>query len=79
MPVLVAVSKNTFGGLIHIFWPGSIILMSLGAEPSSSSRVIGIWGMAVFSNVVLYLVLGLVSYYFFKSSKRNSRESANAP
>jgi uncharacterized membrane protein YwaF len=79
MPVLVAVTQSTFGGLVHIFWPGSLVLMSLGAEPSSTTRVIGIWGVAVLSNVLLYMVLGLVAYYFIRFLKRSRNESAKAP
>ena len=79
MPVLVAIKQSTFGGLVHVFWPGSIVLMSLGAEPSSTSNVIIVWSAAVLSNVVLYVVLGLAVYYLFKLGRGNRNEGAKAP
>jgi putative effector of murein hydrolase LrgA (UPF0299 family) len=79
MPVLVVISKGIPDDLVLLFWPGSIVLMSLGAEPSSTSRVVGVWGAAVFSNIVLYLVLGLVTYCIYRFSKRSSNKSAKAP
>lgn len=60
MPLLVIIFKSDLGGLVIVLWPGSIMLMSLGAESRPITDVIYIWSMAVGSNVLLYLAIGLV-------------------
>jgi len=59
-PIVVAITQSTLGGLIHLFWPGSIMLLALGAEKNSTSQVVYVWGLAIGSNVLLYLVLGVI-------------------
>jgi len=63
MPLLVALFQSTFGGLIHIFWPGSIVLMSLGSSPKPLQTVIYTWSYGIGLNLVLYFVLGLIIYF----------------
>ena len=60
MPLLVAIFQSDFGGLVLVFWPGSIMLMSLGAESRPITDVTYVWGMAIVSNILLYLIISLV-------------------
>jgi hypothetical protein len=52
--------------LILIFWPGSIVLMSLGADRRPMGEVIYVWGIAIGLNIVLYLAVGLLVHYGVK-------------
>ena len=45
---------------VLIFWPGSIVLMALGGSSRPYRDVLYIWGVAVTSNVLLYLLLGVL-------------------
>jgi hypothetical protein len=36
------------------------MLLALGAEKNSTSQVVYVWGLAIGSNVLLYLVLGVI-------------------
>lgn len=65
--VLIFSSFNFVVGaqiLVLIIWPGSIMLMSLGAGPNAISTVIYVWSISVTSNLVLYLIVGFVIYLF---------------
>ena len=59
MPALVAL----FGGLIPdylvlAFWPGSILLLSLGAGPTTIMDMLYVWIIGVGLNILLYLMIG---------------------
>ena len=60
MPVLVLLFKQKLNLiLVLIFWPSSIVLMSLGgSEERPISDIIYVWAVAVGWNVVLYLLIG---------------------
>lgn len=60
MPIIVAVTQSSLGGLVLIFWPSSILLMSLGAEARPTTDVVYVWGMAIIINVLLYLFLAFI-------------------
>lgn len=60
MPLLVAIFKSDFGGLVLVFWPGSIMLISLGAEPRPIIDVAYVWSVSIFSNIVLYICIWFI-------------------
>lgn len=68
VPLLVLAFQKMASSIqlgVVLFWPGSIMLMSLGGpSPRDNMDVIYVWGMAVGSNVLLYLILGCIVYYF---------------
>lgn len=67
MPTLVLMFGRALNDvLILVFWPGSIALMSLGAEKRPLGDVIYVWGAAIGLNIALYLVIGLFVYYLIK-------------
>ena len=73
MPALVMLFKQKLNSiLILIFWPSSIVLMSLGAEEKPLGNVIYVWSVAVGLNVILYLLIG---YIFYKLSKSNKHDN----
>lgn len=66
MPIVVLVFQpvSSFEYLALTFWPGALILLSLGGpEARPLVDVIYVWSVAVGSNVILYLGLGAASYY----------------
>ena len=70
MPLLVLL----FGRLLNevvilIFWPGSIALLSLGAEKKPFTEVVFTWFFAICINTIIYLIIGLVIYYLMKPFK----------
>lgn len=63
--LIMPVAVMLFGPLINqflvlVFWPGSIVLMSLGGSEQSLSQVIYVWGTGIGLNVVLYIFIGFV-------------------
>lgn len=67
MPIMVL----TFGHALNqvfvlTFWPGSIVLMSLGAEERSTADILYAWSLGIGLNIVLYLILGAVVKLFVK-------------
>jgi hypothetical protein len=67
MPALVLIFGRVLNNtLILVFWPGSIALMSLGAEKRPLGDVIYVWCVAIGLNIVLYLAIGLLAYYVMK-------------
>lgn len=68
IPLLVLITGSTLNGLAFIFWPGVIMLMSLGAEASPFSDVVYAWSMAIGSNMVLYSLIGFVIHKVFKKT-----------
>ncbi len=70
MPILVLLFGRFIQGMIVlVFWPGSIVLMSLGAEKKPLGQVVYVWAIAVGLNILLYLFVGLVVYYVTKLIK----------
>ena len=69
MPLLVLIAGrfiNQF--VILVFWPGSISLMSLGAEDKPFSTVICTWALGISLNILTYSIIGSVAYFFIKSN-----------
>ncbi len=75
MPILVALLNSDFGGLVLFFWPGSLMLLSLGAETQPISNVIYVWSIAIASNIILYLFLGSVFYKLIHYFKNNVQKT----
>ena len=59
-PIIVAFTQSVHSGLVLVFWPCSIFLMSLGAEPRPITDVMYVWGVAIITNVLLYMLLAYV-------------------
>ena len=79
MPALVA----TFGRhlnemLILSFWPGSIVLMSLGAEQRPFIDVAYAWSVAIALNLALYFVISLIFLLILKMFKNHETRNNNA-
>ena len=70
MPLLVLLFRSSFGGLVLFFWPGSIVLMSLGANERPWTDNLYVWGCGVILNLALYLVLGLISSLMIRDFKK---------
>jgi len=60
MPILVALFQSDFGGLILLFWPSSILLMSLGSDANQISEVAWVWTIAILCNIALYVLIGFL-------------------
>ena len=70
MPLIVLLFGKALNNvLVLVFWPGSIALMSLGSEEKPLSDVVYVWSIAVGLNVLLYLIVGMVIYFFLKMVK----------
>lgn len=70
MPLLVLIFGRIISNMfVLFFWPGSIVLMSLGAEKKPIYDVLYVWGVAVTLNIVLYVFIGLVTYYLMRFMK----------
>jgi hypothetical protein len=64
MPIMVIlIGKSLSDTFVLIFWPGAIVLMSLGAEKRPLMDVLYTWGIAVGLNIMLYIFVGLMIYY----------------
>ena len=64
MPFLVLLfSRIVNGFLVLIFWPGSIVSMSLGAGEKSRSTVLYVWSIAIGLHILLYLCIGAAIYF----------------
>ncbi len=76
MPLGVFLFGNLLNyNLVFIFWPGSIVLMSLGAEERPFADVIYIWVVAVGLNILLYLLIGLILYLLLEMNKKKGVKS----
>jgi len=73
MPVLVAIFRSGFGGLVLLFWPGSIVLISLGANERPWSDIAHAWGSGIILNLGLYFILGLFSYFMVSKYKKHNK------
>ena len=70
MPMMVLLLGKTLSNtLVLIFWPGAIVLMSLGAEKRPMIDVLYTWGVAVSLNILLYMFVGLAIYYIMQLVK----------
>ena len=58
--------------LILLFWPGSIVLMSLGAENRPITDIIYVWVVGVCLNILLYLLIGIAFYFLLRYIKLNN-------
>ena len=67
MPILVIVfGKFIPSQIVILFWPTSIVLMSLGAEQKPLSQVIYVWSIAIGLNSLLYVIIGTLVYFAVK-------------
>ena len=69
MPLLVLIAGrfiNQF--VILLFWPGSISLMSLGAEDKPLSSVVYVWAVGVSLNIITYAIIGSIFYWLIKAN-----------
>ena len=55
-----------------VFWPSSIFIISLGAEPRPVSDVAYVWGMAIITNILLYLLLAFFVSLVMKLHRNNT-------
>jgi len=75
MPLIVMVYQGMPQGLVLLFWPGSIGLMSLGAEKRPILDVVYVWCATATLNVALYFVLGLIFSMFIQKLKNVPNET----
>jgi hypothetical protein len=75
MPILVVIFQSSFGRLILFFWPGSIVLMSLGASEKPWSTILHAWGGGITLNLGLYFILGLISYFILCNIKKKNEHT----
>lgn len=73
MPVLVLIFQNIYDELVLLFWPGSIVLMSLGASEWPWIHIVYFWGLGITLNMGLYLLLGLMFYWLTHRSDAGKR------
>ena len=67
MPLVVFLfGKSLNHVMVLVFWPGSIALMSLGAEKRPLIEVVYVWGFAISLNILYYLFVGMVLYLVVK-------------
>ncbi|USD20447.1 hypothetical protein MJO52_15385 [Microbulbifer variabilis] len=64
VPTLVAlfeplIRANELQQLVLLFWPSSLVLMSLGANPEPISDVVYAWVIALSLNILFYVIIGL--------------------
>lgn len=67
MPFLVLL----FGRFLNqyfvlLFWPSSLVLLSLGAEKRPLFDVIFVWVVGVCLNILLYLLIGFLFYFVLR-------------
>jgi hypothetical protein len=74
MPLLVAIFRSNFGNLVLLFWPGSIVLMSLGAESRPAVDVIYAWVYGIALNLIFYFIIGLLVRFIFGELKKTRIE-----
>lgn len=61
MPTLVILIDQFLNDMIVLlFWPGSIMLLSLGAEERPLSTLFYVYSIGIFSNVILYTFLAVI-------------------
>ena len=74
MPLLVLLLGHKLSEMVVLlFWPGSLVLMSLGARENSLVQVAGVWAIGITLNVILYMLIGLLFHYVvkYKTGKTN--------
>ena len=70
MPVIVLFFGKIMNDLlVLIFWPGSIVLLSLGAEKKPLYTIVYTWIVAVGLNMILYMLVGVVVFFLNKASR----------
>jgi len=70
MPLMVLLlGKFLNQSLVLFFWPGSIVLMSLGAEKKPLFDIVYVWVIGICLNVILYLLIGLLFYFLLRYFK----------
>ena len=74
MPLLVAIFRSNFGNLVLLFWPGSIVLMSLGAESRPAADVTYVWVYGIALNLIFYFIIGLLVRFIFGELKKTRIE-----
>lgn len=69
-PALGLLFGSTVSKLLLIIWPSSILLLSLGSGPNLFSEIGIVLALSIGINLILYVVLGMVGYYFWKLTGR---------
>ena len=59
---------------VLLFWPSSIVLMSLGAGPNETWYVAYVWSVGAALNVLTYLVIGLFVKLVISIKQRTEHE-----
>ena len=70
---MVVLFQSKFGGLVIVFWPGSIVLMPLGANERPWTDILYVWGAGIILNLGLYFILGIASYFLIRSLSEEER------
>ena len=61
---------------VLIFWPSSIVLMSLGTGPNETSYGAYVWSIGAALNVLTYLVIGLFIKLVISLKQRTEHEGS---
>jgi putative effector of murein hydrolase LrgA (UPF0299 family) len=61
---------------ILLFWPSSIVLMSLGTGPNETWYVAYVWTVGAALNVLTYLVIGLFVKMVISIKQRTEHENS---
>ena len=77
VPVVLALLNLTIGlsdRIFLLFWPGSIVLMSLGTGPNEVWYVIYDWSVGITIIIFTYSVIGLFLRWVIYEKKRTDNE-----
>lgn len=77
MPFMVIANRSLPESLVLFFWPGSIMLISLGAVERNAMEIVYVWYCAIILNVGIYFLLGLISYFILHRFKTIIKETNN--
>ncbi len=61
---------------VLLFWPSSIVLMSLGTGPNELWYVIYAWSVGAVLNILTYIILGLFIKFVITLKQRTDRENS---
>lgn len=64
------------GEAVLAFWPGSIVLMSLGAGPNETWYVVYVWLAGSVLNMLTYLCIGLLIKLVILLKQRSDHENS---
>jgi len=78
-PLFYGVSYTFIGwsqDWLLLFWPSSIVLMSLGAGPNETWYVVYVFSVGAAMNMFTYLLLGLFIKFVIAAKKRTDEENS---